>query len=129
MTERPYLQERLDRILVLLQEHGRVSVTELSKRFGVSAVTVRNDLATLEQVLVSLARIGRRESIELFEQLLQKKKFLGNRQKPLHQAIVKSLGAYRLREAKVLLRSIASGKDPQLANLAQAEFNRAGAGL
>ena len=49
MTERPYLQERLDRILVLLQEHGRVSVTELSKRFGVSAVTVRNDLATLEQ--------------------------------------------------------------------------------
>ncbi|MFC2015356.1 DeoR/GlpR family DNA-binding transcription regulator [Chloroflexota bacterium] len=49
MTEKPYLQERLDRTTMLLQEQGRVSVTDLSERFGVSTVTIRHDLATLEQ--------------------------------------------------------------------------------
>jgi DeoR/GlpR family transcriptional regulator of sugar metabolism len=48
-TERLFLQERLDQILALLQDQGRVSVGELGERFGVSAVTIRNDLATLEQ--------------------------------------------------------------------------------
>jgi DeoR/GlpR family transcriptional regulator of sugar metabolism len=48
-TERLFLQERLDQILALLQAEGRVSVIELGERFGVSAVTIRNDLATLEQ--------------------------------------------------------------------------------
>ena len=47
--ERLFLEERLTHILDLLQEQGRVSVAELSERFGVSAVTVRNDLATLER--------------------------------------------------------------------------------
>ncbi len=49
MTERLFLEERLDQILAFLQEQGRASVTELSERFDVSAVTIRNDLATLEQ--------------------------------------------------------------------------------
>jgi DeoR/GlpR family transcriptional regulator of sugar metabolism len=49
VTERLFLQERLDQILALLESQGRVSVAELGERFGVSAVTIRNDLATLEQ--------------------------------------------------------------------------------
>ena len=49
MTEKLFLQERLNQILAFLQEQGRVSVAELSERFEVSAVTIRNDLATLEQ--------------------------------------------------------------------------------
>lgn len=49
MSEKLFLQERLERILALIQEQGRISVAELSDRFGVSAVTIRNDLATLEQ--------------------------------------------------------------------------------
>ncbi len=48
-TERLFLQERLHQILALLQNQGRVSVAELGERFGVSAVTIRSDLATLEQ--------------------------------------------------------------------------------
>jgi DeoR/GlpR family transcriptional regulator of sugar metabolism len=44
-----FLEERLDQILALLQAQGRVSVANLSERFGVSTVTIRNDLATLEQ--------------------------------------------------------------------------------
>ncbi len=49
MSEKLYLQERLDQILAILQDQGRVSVSELSDRFDVSAVTIRNDLATLYQ--------------------------------------------------------------------------------
>lgn len=48
-TERLFLQERLDQVLVVLRDQGRVSVSELCERFGVSAVTIRNDLTTLEQ--------------------------------------------------------------------------------
>jgi len=47
--DRLFLEERLDRILTLLHERGRVSVAELSERFAVSAVTTRHDLTTLEQ--------------------------------------------------------------------------------
>jgi DeoR/GlpR family transcriptional regulator of sugar metabolism len=49
MTQKLFLQERLDQIVTLLQSKGRVSVTDLSDYFGVSAVTIRNDLALLEQ--------------------------------------------------------------------------------
>ena len=49
MAGKLYLQERLDQIAALLQEQGRASVADLSERFGVSTVTIRNDLATLEQ--------------------------------------------------------------------------------
>ena len=49
MTQKLFLQERLDQIVSLLQREGRVSVAELSDHFGVSAVTIRNDLASLQQ--------------------------------------------------------------------------------
>lgn len=41
--------DREQAILVDLDEHGRVEVGELSRRFGVSAVTVRKDLESLER--------------------------------------------------------------------------------
>jgi DeoR/GlpR family transcriptional regulator of sugar metabolism len=49
MTQRLFLQERLDQIVTLVQERGRVSVADLSDHFGVSAVTIRNDLTSLQQ--------------------------------------------------------------------------------
>ncbi len=48
-NSRLYLQERLHQILTLVEEQGRVSVADLADRFGVSAVTIRSDLATLEE--------------------------------------------------------------------------------
>ena len=48
-----YLEERRQEILNLLDEQGRVSVTELSRQLGVSEVTIRADLQALaEQNLV-----------------------------------------------------------------------------
>jgi DeoR/GlpR family transcriptional regulator of sugar metabolism len=49
MNDKLFRQERLDQILALVQERGRMSVTELSGQFSVSAMTIRNDLANLEQ--------------------------------------------------------------------------------
>lgn len=49
MGSKLFLQERHDQIATLLQEQGRVSVADLSERFAVSAVTIRNDLALLER--------------------------------------------------------------------------------
>ena len=49
MAQKLFLEERLDQIGALLHEQRRVSVIDLSERFGVSAVTIRNDLGTLEQ--------------------------------------------------------------------------------
>jgi DeoR/GlpR family transcriptional regulator of sugar metabolism len=46
---RLFLEERLDQIMTLLHERGRVSVAELSERFDVSAVTIRHNLTKLEQ--------------------------------------------------------------------------------
>jgi DeoR family transcriptional regulator, aga operon transcriptional repressor len=42
-----YLEERRQAIVDLIQEQGRVSVSSLSSRFGVSEVTVRADLKAL----------------------------------------------------------------------------------
>jgi DeoR/GlpR family transcriptional regulator of sugar metabolism len=42
-----YQQERLTAILSMLKKQGRVSVEELSALFGISGVTVRNDLRRL----------------------------------------------------------------------------------
>lgn len=42
------LQERRNEILELLHHNGKVLVSELSERFGVSEVSIRNDLADLE---------------------------------------------------------------------------------
>jgi DeoR/GlpR family transcriptional regulator of sugar metabolism len=44
-----FAPERQAQILSLLQQQGRVSVSSLSERFGVSAVTIRNDLSELER--------------------------------------------------------------------------------
>lgn len=49
MSDKLFPEERLDQILSLVQERGRVSVSELSQIFDVSAVTIRNDLSNLEQ--------------------------------------------------------------------------------
>src|SRR5690349_21181553 len=43
------MQQRSEAILDLLQGHSRVQVNDLAARFGVSPVTIRNDLAVLEQ--------------------------------------------------------------------------------
>lgn len=48
-TQTHYLEERRQEILLLLQEQGRVAVTDLSHRFGVSEVTIRGDLQALAQ--------------------------------------------------------------------------------
>jgi DeoR/GlpR family transcriptional regulator of sugar metabolism len=48
VTAKLFPRERLDRIVMVIQERGRVSVAELCERFGVSAVTIRSDLSTLE---------------------------------------------------------------------------------
>ena len=43
-----FARERQDDIARLVAEHGRVRVSELAARFGVSTVTIRKDLASLE---------------------------------------------------------------------------------
>ncbi|MBU2179916.1 MAG: DeoR family transcriptional regulator, partial [Gammaproteobacteria bacterium] len=40
--------ERQQEIVRLTQVQGKVSVADLSQRFGVSEVTIRSDLATLD---------------------------------------------------------------------------------
>ena len=48
VTDRRLLvDERLRRILQLLEERGRVTVRELVREFGVTTVTVRSDLDAL----------------------------------------------------------------------------------
>jgi DeoR/GlpR family transcriptional regulator of sugar metabolism len=42
-----YLEERRQEILSQVSRHGRVSVAELSRQFGVSEVTIRSDLQSL----------------------------------------------------------------------------------
>ncbi len=42
-----FLQERREQIITLLDQIGRVSVTNLSERFGVSQATIRTDLDAL----------------------------------------------------------------------------------
>ena len=44
------LEERRRRIRKLLQERSQVSVSELAQRYAVSAVTIRNDLAALDEI-------------------------------------------------------------------------------
>src|SRR5579863_334324 len=44
-----FVEERQQKILELLRNDGKVSVESLSDQFGVSAPTIRADLAALEQ--------------------------------------------------------------------------------
>lgn len=48
-NQKLYPEERRQRIRLLIGENGRVSVDELTIRFDVSSVTIRNDLDRLEQ--------------------------------------------------------------------------------
>jgi DeoR/GlpR family transcriptional regulator of sugar metabolism len=48
MAERLFPQERQEQIASLIQRRGRASVAALQERYGVSAVTIRHDLVTLE---------------------------------------------------------------------------------
>ena len=43
-----FARERQEHIVRIVEEHGRARVNELAARFGVSAVTIRKDLAALE---------------------------------------------------------------------------------
>ena len=49
MNESLFAPERQSQIINLLQSQGRVSVSSLSEHFGVSTVTIRNDLSELER--------------------------------------------------------------------------------
>src|SRR5690554_7025234 len=63
-------------IIKLVDEHGQVNVNELSEQFGVSEVTIRNDLAHLEQKnLLIRARGGaiKTEKASLDLRFLEKK--------------------------------------------------------
>src|SRR5262249_22190468 len=63
------LEERRRRIRGLLQERTQVTVAELAEQFSVSAVTIRSDLAALDEIgaLVRIhgGALPRRESDEL----------------------------------------------------------------
>ena len=47
MSRGLFLQERREQIITLLDQVGRVSVTDLSERFGMSQATIRTDLDAL----------------------------------------------------------------------------------
>jgi DeoR/GlpR family transcriptional regulator of sugar metabolism len=47
LEPRLFLQERREQIIALLEQEGRVSVADLSNRFGLSKVTIRSDLDAL----------------------------------------------------------------------------------
>jgi DeoR/GlpR family transcriptional regulator of sugar metabolism len=44
-----FARERQHRIALVVEEHGRARVVDLARQFGVSAVTIRKDLARLEE--------------------------------------------------------------------------------
>jgi len=64
---------RRAKILQLLEQEGKVSVPELSEKFNVSAVTIRNDLVKLEQngLLIRVRGGAIKEKKELQDYLLQ----------------------------------------------------------
>lgn len=49
-TESIFAEERKDRILTLLERKQKVTVSELSREFGVSEVTIRKDSNSLENM-------------------------------------------------------------------------------
>jgi DeoR family transcriptional regulator, aga operon transcriptional repressor len=63
------LDERRRRIRALIEEHSQGTVADMSQRFGVSAVTIRADLAALETsgaiVRIHGGAVPRRDSDEL----------------------------------------------------------------
>ena len=69
-----YLEERRHAILTDLARDGRVTVAELSRRFGVSEVTIRSDLQALaEQGLVVRTHGGAVPGLRTSSRPLQRK--------------------------------------------------------
>ncbi len=67
--------ERQQEIVRLTQQQGKVSVTELANRFGVSEVTIRSDLAVLDQKqLLVRSRGGAMVNSDLIRELSLKEK-------------------------------------------------------
>jgi DeoR/GlpR family transcriptional regulator of sugar metabolism len=63
---------RRSQILELLKVHGKISVSSMSDRFSVSEVTIRNDLARLEQKgLLIRARGGAFKQSNLLQMVIQ----------------------------------------------------------
>lgn len=70
--------QRRSRILEVLDEHGQVNVSELSKALGVSEVTIRNDLANLERnKLLVRAHGGAFKTNNMALPVTEKKKKIG----------------------------------------------------
>lgn len=59
-----FAQERQRHISRLVEEHGRVRVSDLAARFGVSTVTIRKDLMALEQQSVLIRAHGGALAVE-----------------------------------------------------------------
>ena len=67
--------ERQQQIVRLTQQHGKVSVKELSERFAVSEVTIRNDLGLLDRKkLLVRSRGGAMVNSQLSRELSLKEK-------------------------------------------------------
>ena len=51
--------ERREQIIQRLRQQGSVQVNDLAEAYGVSTVTIRNDLAFLEKQGIAVREIGR----------------------------------------------------------------------
>lgn len=78
-----FAEERQQLIARQIEEHGRARVAELSRRFGVSSVTIRKDLAALEQAArlvrthggaVAVPRPGAERAFDVRERLQRAEK-------------------------------------------------------
>jgi DeoR/GlpR family transcriptional regulator of sugar metabolism len=78
-----FAEERQQLIARLIEEHGRARVTDLSARFRVSSVTIRKDLAALEQAgrlvrthggAVAASRAGAERAFDVRERLQRAEK-------------------------------------------------------
>jgi DeoR/GlpR family transcriptional regulator of sugar metabolism len=78
-----FAEERQELIARLIEEHGRARVADLAGRFGVSGVTIRKDLAALEQLgrlvrthggAVATVRAGAERGFDVRERLQRDEK-------------------------------------------------------
>ena len=91
----PSLIERRELIVNLAESEGRVEVADLVRRFGVSAVTIRNDLNELSnRGLVVRSRGGAVASTRLTRELSVQEKYSKNLaiKRKLGRAVVELLG-------------------------------------
>ncbi len=96
--------ERQQEIVRLTQVQGKVSVIELSQRFGVSEVTIRSDLATLDSKrLVVRSRGGAMVNDDLSRELSFKEKRQKNSE--LKQRLGKAVAALIANDERIILDS------------------------